>query len=139
MFSSRNSKPAMPSIVAANLEIKGNLDSDGDVQVEGAVEGDIKTKRLTVGEGGRVRGAVEAESVTVAGALTGTIRAKTVTIQRTARVIADIVQEQLSIEAGAVFEGSSRLLDKDEPGRKPEPATGSSPPRLKVAGSDPAA
>ena len=105
---------AMPTILARDLRVVGNLHSDGDIQVDGAVEGDIRTGKLTIGESGRVRGAVEAETVTVAGALNGSIKGRTVSLLRSARVVADIVQEQLSIEAGAAFEGSSRRFPQEE-------------------------
>src|SRR5262245_7500314 len=87
---------AMPSILARDLRVTGNVHSDGDIQVDGSVEGDIRTGRLTIGESGRVRGAVEAETVTVAGTVNGSIKGRVVSLLRSARVVADIVQEQLS-------------------------------------------
>ena len=46
----RPSKAAtMPSIVSAGLQVTGNLISDGDVQIEGTIEGDIRSRMLTVG------------------------------------------------------------------------------------------
>lgn len=137
MFSRRNKRAAgearaMPSILARDLRVVGNLASDGEIQIEGAVEGDIATGRLTVGEGGSVRGAVIAESVIVAGALSGSIKARSIALLRQARVTADLVQEQLTIETGAQFEGSSKRFPREEPARaKPEPGA---PPVLKVAG-----
>ena len=122
---------AMPSILARDPRVVGNGHSDGDIQVDGAIEGDVRTGWLTIGESGRVRGAIEAETVTVAGALNGSIKARTVALLRSARVVADIVQEQLSVEAGASFEGSSRRFAKDEAERaKPAAA----PVPLRVAG-----
>jgi cytoskeletal protein CcmA (bactofilin family) len=115
---------AMPSILARDLRVVGNVHSDGDIQVDGSVEGDIRTGRLTIGESGRVRGAVEAETVTVAGALNGSIKGRTVALLRSSRVVADIVQEQLSIEAGASFEGSSRRFPQEETERAKAPAGG---------------
>ena len=122
---------AMPTILARDLRVVGNLHSEGDIQVDGAVEGDIRTGKLTIGESGRVRGAVEAEKVTVAGALNGSIKGRTVSLLRSARVVADIVQEQLSIEAGAAFEGSSRRFPQEEAERAKAPP-GNGPVVLKA-------
>ncbi len=140
MFSKANSRKAemdggraMPSIISRNLRIVGNLESDGDIQVDGVIEGDIKSQRLTISEQATVRGAIEADDVTIAGSVTGQIRAKTVSLLKDARVVADIVQERLSIEAGAFFEGNTRHLTKDEPlSRKPE--GGATPLLRKVSG-----
>src|SRR3546814_6313312 len=45
----------VPSIISADLRITGNLKSDGDIQVDGHVEGDIDSATLTVGEGAHVK------------------------------------------------------------------------------------
>lgn len=103
-------RPVMPSIISANLRITGNLESEGDIQIDGVVEGDIKSESLTVSDSATVRGAIDAETVTIAGSVTGQIKAKSVTLMRTARVIADVLQETLSIETGAYFEGNTRRL-----------------------------
>lgn len=101
-------KPAAPSIISSDLSINGNLNSGGDIQVDGTVEGDIVSKKLTVSSSAVVRGAIEAETVVIAGSVTGQIKARHVTLIKTARVIADVVQERLSIEPGAFFEGNCR-------------------------------
>jgi len=115
------SRPKMPSIISENLTIYGNLESDGEIQVEGVVEGDIKTTNLTVSEGASVRGAVDANTVSIAGSVTGQIKAKSVSLLSKARVIADVIQETLAIEPGAYFEGNARRIE--EPKKTPESAT----------------
>ncbi|WPZ32882.1 polymer-forming cytoskeletal protein [Thalassobaculum sp. OXR-137] len=100
--------PAAPSIISSDLTINGNLTSEGDVQVDGTVEGDIISNKLTVSSTATVRGAIEAETVVIAGHVTGQIKARHVTLAKTARVIADVIQERLSIEPGAFFEGNCR-------------------------------
>jgi cytoskeletal protein CcmA (bactofilin family) len=107
---SADGKTAMPSIISVDLSITGDLASAGDIQIDGAVEGDVKTQTLTIGETGSVKGAIEAETVLVAGKVAGQIRAKTISLGRTARVEGDIWHDSLSIEAGAQFEGSCRRL-----------------------------
>ena len=77
-------RPVMPSIISANLRITGNLESEGDIQIDGVVEGDIKSESLTVSDSATVRGAIDAETVTIAGSVTGQIKAKSVTLMRTA-------------------------------------------------------
>lgn len=114
-------RPVMPSIISANLRITGNLESEGDIQIDGVVEGDIRSSSLTVSDSATVRGAIEADTVAIAGSVTGQIKAKTVTLQRTARVIADIVQESLSIEPGAYFEGNTRRIAQEAPRKLEQP------------------
>jgi len=60
---------AVPSIVSADLKIEGNLNSTGEIQVDGVVKGDIKCKALIVGVKGSVTGEVLAQTVRMHGAI----------------------------------------------------------------------
>jgi cytoskeletal protein CcmA (bactofilin family) len=104
-------KAAAPSILSLDLQVTGNIVTSGEVHVSGSVKGDITAKKVTIGEGGSVTGAIEAESALVAGALAGRLTAANVILAATARVVADITHGALTIEQGAVFEGHSRRVD----------------------------
>ena len=104
----RMSKTSMPSIVSEGLHIAGNLFSDGDVQVDGRVEGDVQGRNITVGATGTVVGKIIADEAMISGAVNGEIRARAVVLTRTSKVASDVTQESISIEAGAVFEGTCR-------------------------------
>ena len=104
-------KGAAPSIISADLQIVGDMSSSGDLQVDGAVQGDIRTSVLTIGETAQIRGAVYADMVRVCGSVIGQIEAKRVELTRTARVTGDIMHEVLSIESGAFLEGNCRGID----------------------------
>ena len=113
--SSSAQKSGVPSIISADLRITGNLKSDGDIQVDGHVEGDIDSATLTVGEGAHVKGHISCESVRVCGTVDGAVKAKSVVMAKTARVIGDIIHDSLAIEAGAFIEGNIKRLEG--PGR----------------------
>lgn len=104
----RTSKTSMPSIVSEGLHIAGNLFSDGDVQVDGRVEGDVQGRNITVGATGTVVGKIIADEAMISGAVNGEVRARAVVLTRTAKVASDVTQESFSVEAGAVFEGTCR-------------------------------
>jgi cytoskeletal protein CcmA (bactofilin family) len=106
---SRN-KSTIPSIVSEGLHITGNLVSDGDVQIDGHIEGDVKGQNLTVGPSGEIRGKVMADRAEVSGTVWGEIHAKAVALTRTAKVKSDLIQDSLTIEAGAQFEGNVRRM-----------------------------
>ena len=100
-----------PSIVSANLRVTGDLESEGDIQIDGHVEGDVRSHSVTVGEHAVVSGAILAQAVHVAGTVKGQINGKTVELTRTAKVTGDIVHESLAIEAGAYIQGLCRHAD----------------------------
>ena len=108
-----SSKGTAPSLLSSDLVITGNLESDGDMQIDGTIDGDIKSFTLTVSESGVIRGTIDAEEVTIAGSVTGQIQARHVILVKGAKVIADLIQDRLSIEPGAFFEGNCRQYPDD--------------------------
>jgi cytoskeletal protein CcmA (bactofilin family) len=107
----------MPSIVSEGLHVTGNMISDGDVQIDGTIEGDVRGRTLTVGVNGKVIGKVEAEEVTIDGTIMGEIVASNVRISKSAKVRGDVAQDALTIESGAEFEGYVRKRDSSAPAK----------------------
>jgi cytoskeletal protein CcmA (bactofilin family) len=101
---------AVPSIVSSDLTIEGNLNSAGEIQVDGVVHGDIRCKALIVGVKGSVTGEVTAQTVRMHGAVKGMIRAKSVFLASTARMSGDVEHESLAIEPGAYMEGHCKRI-----------------------------
>ena len=100
-------KPIACSLIAENVSMVGDLVTEGEVQLDGAVRGDLKAGHLSIGETGQVEGAVEAETVEIRGRVAGTIAARAVRLYATAKVDGDITHTQIAIDAGAHFSGRS--------------------------------
>lgn len=94
------------SVLSSDLNIKGNVKTSGDIQIEGTIEGDIRAHLLTVGEGATVKGECMADDVVVNGRIVGRVRGLKVRLTATARVEGDIIHKTIAIESGAHFEGS---------------------------------
>jgi cytoskeletal protein CcmA (bactofilin family) len=107
-------RPAAPSILSSDLKIEGDIVSQGELHISGSIKGDVVARKLTLGEGGSITGAVEADIAVIAGNLAGRLTATSVVLARSARVVADVTHVSLSIEQGAVFEGFSRRVDTIE-------------------------
>jgi cytoskeletal protein CcmA (bactofilin family) len=107
--SKRSSGPrAAPSIISTDLIMNGTLVSTGDIQIDGKIEGDIRTTSLTVGDKAFIHGEIVADEVIVRGKVMGTIRARRVQLASTCHVEGNILHEALAVEAGAFFEGHCR-------------------------------
>ena len=132
----------VPSIISSDLRIEGNLYSDGDVQIDGEVIGDIDSKTLTLGEKSVVRGSISAETVRICGKVDGEVKASTVVVTKTAKVSGDVMHDSLAIEAGAFIDGHCKRLDVKSAtnGAKPaaQPSANGGAPAAGVQ-SDPAA
>lgn len=101
----------VPSIISADVVMRGNIDAAGEVQFDGALEGDIHAASLIIGEKASVKGEVVCENVTVRGRVEGGIRAKSVSLAATSHIQGDILHSSLSVESGAHFEGNCRHSD----------------------------
>ncbi len=123
----------VPSIISADVILRGHINSAGEVQLDGALEGDIKASTLIVGEKASVKGEIICETVTVRGRVEGGIRAKQVALAATAHIVGDILHSSLSVESGAHFEGNCRHSDDPlseasaSDFRKSRPMSGPSP------------
>ncbi len=125
----RPSRGTAPSIVSADLTVKGTLTSTGDIQIDGYVEGDVRSVGLVIGEKAEVHGEIYSEDVTVRGKVVGRIRARKVLLAATSHVEGDILHEAFAVESGAFFEGNCRHSDNPlgDVQRAPVTATGYTP------------
>lgn len=134
----------VPSIISADVKIIGNVQSNGDIQIDGTVEGDIFSRTLTVGEGAQVKGSIRGETVRICGAVQGEVQAASVIIAKTAKVSGDVVHQSLAIEAGAYLEGNIRRMEPNRagagasapvmrPGEQPSPSGNSAAGPAKTA------
>ncbi|WP_293552347.1 polymer-forming cytoskeletal protein [Parvibaculum sp.] len=124
-----------PSIISNDLVVHGNLVATGDIQVDGTVEGDIRSQSLTIGEKASINGEIVAEDIVIRGRVIGTIRGRRVQLASTCHVEGDILHEALAVETGAFFEGNCRHSDDPigqasaKQAARPGPASLASAPR----------
>lgn len=96
-------------LIGKSFVIKGQVSCDGDLYIDGQVEGSVDPKgnRLTIGPDGRLKANVVARAVVVLGRLEGNIQAsERVDLKQSAVVIGDIVTQSISIESGAHINGN---------------------------------
>jgi cytoskeletal protein CcmA (bactofilin family) len=96
-------------LIGKSFVIKGQVSCDGDLYIDGQVEGSVDPKgnRLTIGPEGRLKANVTARAVVVLGRLEGNIQAtERVDLKQSAIVVGDIVTQSITIESGAHIKGS---------------------------------
>ena len=102
------------TIIGAGVVLEGKLSSNGNIRVDGAINGDITANgNVTVGETGEISGEIRAEVISIGGKVIGSINAKEKAVLESKSVLkGDIVTKILVVEAGAIFDGSSKMSDK---------------------------
>ena len=107
------------SFIDSDTKVVGDVESAGDISLEGTVEGNVRCRALTLRGRPVVTGDVQADAVHVCGQFHGTLHARKVVLTKAARMAGDINYETLEFHEGAEFEGGVRRTSASPP----KPAT----------------
>lgn len=103
---------AQTSFIDKNVIITGEVICDGELELQGQIQGQLRCKALAIVSPGSVTGDIIADSALINGRVDGTIRAKQLSLGRAATVFGDLHHTQISIDSGALFEGNVRRLEE---------------------------
>jgi cytoskeletal protein CcmA (bactofilin family) len=94
-------------ILGRTVKVRGRVAGEGDLRIEGTVEGDVRVSgELTIGNSGVVTGQANARAVVIEGNLDGDVLASgEVSIRAGARVSGNMNGASVALEEGASFEG----------------------------------
>lgn len=100
--------------IAKGTTIKGDITAVGDFRLDGRLEGNITLNgKLVVGESGFIKGNIVCQNANIIGHVDGNTSVKELlSLNSTAVVKGDILINRLSIEPGATFSGTCRMLDE---------------------------
>jgi cytoskeletal protein CcmA (bactofilin family) len=102
-----------PSILSEGFRVDGDIACNGEIHIGGTLIGNLVASKVTLGDAGSINGSVEAETAIINGALQGRLVAVNVILGRSAQVRADVIYCSMRIEPGAVFEGYSRRVERE--------------------------
>ena len=108
MFKGKEKAPSLKetknTLIAKEIEVNGNINGTGAVQVEGILHGDISVTSVVIGEYGTINGTITAKNVIINGKLNGSIFCDTLDVMPNGHVYNSIKVKKLLI-SGSV-EGS---------------------------------
>ena len=99
------------NVIAKNTTIVGDIKSDGDFRIDGALNGTLTTNgRVIIGAEGSIKGKVEATNADIEGTFTGNLLvSNTLTIKATANISGEVIIGKLSVEPGASFNATCAM------------------------------
>ena len=99
--------------INSGTEILGDINSNGDIRLDGVLSGNINAKgKVVVGESGKVKGIINCRNADVFGLVEGKINvSELLSLNANAQIIGDIVTNRLSIEPGCKFTGNCKMID----------------------------
>lgn len=95
------------TIIGASIKVKGNFHGEGNIVVEGQLEGTLRTEaNLFVGDRAKVVANIEASDAIINGEIKGSLVIhQYLALGPTAKIMGDISYGEISIEKGAVING----------------------------------
>ena len=95
------------NIIGVGTVITGDIQSKGDIRIDGTLKGAVKTRgKVVVGQAGIIEGDVDCNNADIAGTLNAKISvAQLLSLKATAKLTGDLVTNKLAIEPGAAFTG----------------------------------
>lgn len=118
MFSSKSNEKLTPEEIsnASNnigkgTFLEGNIESFGNIRIEGNVKGNVKSKaKVALGSTSVVEGNILAQNAEIAGEVRGKIEvSEMLTLKSSAVVHGDIITNKMLVEAGAAFNGCCKM------------------------------
>src|SRR5918996_2810624 len=99
------------SIIASDMTVIGDLETDGVVRIEGRVRGTVRVgSQVLVASGAVIEGDLHTQEAVIAGQVTGAIHAsERVELQATAMVTGDILTARIAIVEGAKVSGEVKM------------------------------
>ncbi len=108
------------TIIGESVQVKGNFESNGNIIVNGILNGTIKTKgSILIGDKAKVSANVSAEEISVRGQITGNLDINGyIAIGSSAKIFGDIECSQISVERGAEINGKVVINNSKNNNRK---------------------
>lgn len=99
------------TIVGKGTVLEGNIETLGNIRIDGRVVGNIKTKnKIALGDSSLVDGNILSQNAEIAGEIKGSIEVSDLLILKASAVIhGDIAANRLVVEAGASFNGGCKM------------------------------
>lgn len=113
---SKNYEPEnkLPNMIGAGTKFVGDIETNGDLRVDGVIEGNVTSQgKLVLGAGGRIKGTIKCASAEISGSFDGKMEVSDIlTLKASAIFNGEMRIGKLSIEPGAKFYGTCAMGDK---------------------------
>ena len=91
------------SIIGKGVIFKGKISNASTIEINGRVEADIKSEKITVGKSATLEGSIQSELVVISGNYQGKIKADSVWLTDTSVIAGEINYKSLQMDRGAAL------------------------------------
>jgi cytoskeletal protein CcmA (bactofilin family) len=114
----------LPNIIGQGTRIVGDIETNGDIRIDGNIEGNVNSKgKVVIGSNGLIKGEVFCSNAELAGTLNGKIAvSELLSLKASSKVTGDIKTGKLNIEPGAIFTGTCNMGNQTHGTTNPQSA-----------------
>ncbi len=99
------------NLIGAETVIRGEVETDGDIRIDGKVEGSVTSRaKVVIGENGKVEGKIFCQNADIAGKLEGDLYSdELLHLKNNGIIEGNIHVNKLIIESGSTFNGKCEM------------------------------
>ncbi len=106
---------SISTLICEGCILDGNLKAPAFARIDGQVTGDVMVDEgLILGEKGSILGNILTKEMVIYGTVTGNIQTNSLEIKSTGKVSGEIRTQTLSVENGAVYNGSLSMTQNNK-------------------------
>ncbi len=123
------------NLIGSGTSITGDINSNGDLRIDGMVKGNIVSKaKLVLGPNGKIEGDIHAQNADIQGNVKGRVTVGEILfLKSTALIQGDITTNKLIVESGAEFNGTCVMKSASRASIEPTPSNDLKKPKTDQA------
>ena len=91
------------AVLGSGARFSGKISNAKSIEINGYVEADLTTEKVTIGSTGKFLGSVDSELVVIAGEYEGKMQADSVWLTETSRISGEVHYKSLQMDRGAAL------------------------------------
>ena len=91
------------AVLGSGAKFSGKITNAKSIEINGFVEADLATEKVTIGATGKFTGAVKSDLVVIAGEYEGKMKADSIWLTETSRISGEIHYKSLQMDRGAAL------------------------------------
>ena len=91
------------AVLGSGARFTGKISNAKSIEINGYVEADLTTEKVTIGSTGKFLGKVDSELVVIAGEYEGKMKADSVWLTETSRISGEVHYKSLQMDRGAAL------------------------------------
>ena len=91
------------AVLGSGARFTGKISNAKSIEINGYVEADLTTEKVTIGSSGKFLGSVDSELVVIAGEYEGKMKADSIWLTESSRISGEIHYKSLQMDRGAAL------------------------------------